>query len=169
MLESNNTHNSKHRARATSYHKQTIQRKCPEFPCGGGSTGISHWASTRPFGVIVRNVMARHHEHTPPPSVGHEVGVIFGFIGTCCLPNSEGKACEQPCTSVVLTFFWSLLHISFDTLFASTLTDTAFIIICCLVYGIAWQRANKRSQLKEAARIERLRASGLLRSEKERE
>lgn len=46
---------------------------------------------------------------------------------------------------------------------------SGFMIICCLVYGVFWQKANTRCQAKEAARIERLRASGLLRGEKERE
>jgi hypothetical protein len=42
------------------------------------------------------------------------------------------------------------------------------MILCSLIYGIMWQKGNKRSQLKEAARIEKLRASGLLRREQER-
>ncbi|PSN65935.1 hypothetical protein BS50DRAFT_574424, partial [Corynespora cassiicola Philippines] len=59
----------------------------------------------------------------PPPSVGHEMGVMFGFIG--------------------------------------------FMLLCSVVYVAVWQTANKRSQRREAERIERLRASGLLRREKE--
>jgi hypothetical protein len=43
------------------------------------------------------------------------------------------------------------------------------MIFCSLIYGIMWQKGNKRNQLKEAARIEKLRSSGLLRREKERE
>jgi hypothetical protein len=42
------------------------------------------------------------------------------------------------------------------------------MILCSLIYGIMWQKGNKRSQLKEAVRIEKLRASGLLRGEHER-
>jgi len=45
----------------------------------------------------------------------------------------------------------------------------AFMIVCSLVYGVVWQKGNKRSQLKEAARIEKLRASGLLRGKQERD
>jgi len=57
--------------------------------------------------------------YIPPPSVGHEIGVIFGFI--------------------------------------------AFMLLCMIAYGFIWQIGNKRSQRKEAERIEALRASGLLR------
>jgi len=56
--------------------------------------------------------------YVPPPSIGHEIGVIFGFI--------------------------------------------AFMLLCMITYGFVWQVGNKRSQLKEAKRIEALRASGLL-------
>ncbi|XTI87559.1 hypothetical protein V2W45_1211672, partial [Cenococcum geophilum] len=56
--------------------------------------------------------------YVPPPSVGHEIGVIFGFI--------------------------------------------TFMLLCMIAYGFIWQIGNKRSQNKEAERIEALRASGLL-------
>ncbi|OCK80726.1 hypothetical protein K432DRAFT_425536 [Lepidopterella palustris CBS 459.81] len=57
--------------------------------------------------------------YIPPPSTGHEIGVMFGFIG--------------------------------------------FMLLCTLAYGFVWQISNKRSQQKEADRIDALRASGLLR------
>ncbi|KAF2681558.1 hypothetical protein K458DRAFT_391940 [Lentithecium fluviatile CBS 122367] len=63
--------------------------------------------------------MARQSEYKPPPSIGHEMGVMFGFI--------------------------------------------VFMLVCSLIYGVVWQNGNKGSQLKETARIEKLRASGLLR------
>ncbi|KAF2736030.1 hypothetical protein EJ04DRAFT_562799 [Polyplosphaeria fusca] len=67
--------------------------------------------------------MAQEHPYRPPPSVGHEIGVMFGFIG--------------------------------------------FMLLCMVAYGVAWNIGNKKSQKKEADRIEKLRASGLLRREKE--
>jgi hypothetical protein len=36
------------------------------------------------------------------------------------------------------------------------------MLLCMITYGFVWQVGNKRSQLKEAKRIEALRASGLL-------
>ncbi|KAF2806532.1 uncharacterized protein BDZ99DRAFT_466102 [Mytilinidion resinicola] len=54
-----------------------------------------------------------------PPSVGHEIGVMFGFI--------------------------------------------AFMLLCMVAYGFAWNHGNRISQRKEAERIDALRASGLLR------
>lgn len=42
------------------------------------------------------------------------------------------------------------------------------MLVCSIVYGFVWQIGNKRSQKKEADRIEKLRSSGLLRGEKER-
>ncbi|KAF2190040.1 hypothetical protein K469DRAFT_699615 [Zopfia rhizophila CBS 207.26] len=57
-----------------------------------------------------------------PPSTGHEIGIMFGFL--------------------------------------------AFMVICMLLYGVIWQVGNKRSQKKEADRIQQLRASGLLKDEK---
>ncbi|KAF2466160.1 uncharacterized protein BDR25DRAFT_306329 [Lindgomyces ingoldianus] len=61
--------------------------------------------------------------YVAPPSTGHEIGVIFGFIG--------------------------------------------FMVLCMITYGFVWQIGNKRSQKKEADRIAKLRASGLMRGEKE--
>ncbi|KAF2259262.1 hypothetical protein CC78DRAFT_537198 [Lojkania enalia] len=61
--------------------------------------------------------------YVPPPSVGHEIGVLFGFLG--------------------------------------------FMLVCMVIYGVVWTIGNKRSQRREAERVERLKASGLLRGEKE--
>jgi len=36
------------------------------------------------------------------------------------------------------------------------------MLLCMIAYGFIWQMGNKRSQHKEAERIEALRASGLL-------
>lgn len=58
----------------------------------------------------------------PMPSLGHELGVMFGFFG--------------------------------------------LMAICMTAYGIAWQFGNKRSQRKEAERVEQLRNAGLLKEEK---
>ncbi|KAF1957701.1 hypothetical protein CC80DRAFT_592208 [Byssothecium circinans] len=65
------------------------------------------------------------HAYIPAPSIGHELGVMFGFIGV--------------------------------------------MIVCSVIYGLLWQKANKTSQRKEVERIEKLRASGLLDREKEKE
>ncbi|ORY03237.1 hypothetical protein BCR34DRAFT_617850 [Clohesyomyces aquaticus] len=62
-------------------------------------------------------------EYVAPPSVGHEIGVMFGFLG--------------------------------------------FMLLAMLIYGFVWQAGNKRSQKKEADRVAKLRASGLLREDKQ--
>jgi hypothetical protein len=41
------------------------------------------------------------------------------------------------------------------------------MVFCSVIYGIVWQKANKRSQEREVNRIEKLRSSGLLSREKE--
>ena len=100
--------------------------------------------------IILRKVMARQHLHyVPPPSVGHEIGVMFGFLGMHVSLRLDDTKSRLGCLYV--------------------LTMPAFMVVCSLIYGIMWQKGNKRSQLKEAARIEKLRASGLLRGEKDRE
>ncbi|KAF2112963.1 hypothetical protein BDV96DRAFT_648585 [Lophiotrema nucula] len=67
--------------------------------------------------------MPGDQRYTPPPSVGHEIGVMFGFLG--------------------------------------------FMALCMIAYGVAWNISNKKIQKKEADRIEKLKASGLLRGEKD--
>ena len=44
--------------------------------------------------------------------------------------------------------------------------NSGFMMLCMVTYGFIWQAGNKRSQKREAERVERLRAGGWLRGEK---
>lgn len=86
--------------------------------------------------------------YVPMPSLGHELGILFGFIGTCSMVDNLGGPRLSLCRS------------------SRADNVTALMLVCMLAYGFAWQIGNRRSLRKEEERIAALRASGHLRDEK---
>lgn len=79
--------------------------------------------------------------------LGHEMGIMFGFIG-------KSSAFPSPLPpSLLLPPPLSRAHI---------LTLIVLMLISMALYGVAWQIGNKRSTRIEIERVEALRASGWL-------